>query len=87
MKFETGRIFDKKYLKLGNKIRSKFRERRDLFENEPASRILNLHKLEGKFENLWSINITGDYRAIFYYKDNKQTAVFVNIGTHSELFG
>ena len=86
MKFETSRIFDKKYLRLSNKIKFKFKERRDFFEKEPASRILNLHKLEGKLGGLWSINITGDYRAVFYYKDSKRTAVFINIGTHSELF-
>jgi addiction module RelE/StbE family toxin len=78
--------FNKNYAKLNNKIKTKFEERLTLFSKEPCSRLLNLHKLSGKYEGAWSINITGDYRAIFY-KETETLMTFINIGTHSELFG
>ncbi|MEK7634907.1 MAG: type II toxin-antitoxin system mRNA interferase toxin, RelE/StbE family [Patescibacteria group bacterium] len=87
MKFLYREKFNKNYPKLNNKIKSRFEERLTLFSKEPCSRLLNPHKLNGKYEGSWSINVTGDYRAIFYYEDNKKIATFINIGTHSELFG
>jgi addiction module RelE/StbE family toxin len=78
--------FNKNYAKLNGKIKTKFEERLTLFSKEPCSRLLNLHKLSGKYEGSWSINITGDYRAIFY-KETETLITFINIGTHSELFG
>jgi len=60
MQFQTNRKFDKRYLKLNSKIQNKFKERRDLFGREPNSKILNIHKLSGKYEGAWSINITGE---------------------------
>jgi len=86
MQFLTNRIFDRKYSKLNPKIQKKFKERRNLFSIEPNSRILNIHKLSGKYNDMWSINITGDYRAIFDKQENG-IIIFINIGTHSELFG
>lgn len=85
MKFVYKREFDRSYSKLNNKIKLRFDERLTLFSKEPNCRILNLHKLNGKYDGMWSINITGDYRAIFY-KQNEEIIIFINIGTHSELF-
>lgn len=86
MQFLTNREFDRKYIKLNIKIKEKFKERRDLFNREPNSQILNIHKLSGEYNGMWSINITGDYRAIFDKQENG-LIIFINIGTHSELFG
>jgi addiction module RelE/StbE family toxin len=86
MKFLYKEKFNKNYTKLNNKLKTKFEERLTLFNKEPCSRLLNLHKLNGEYEGTWSINITGDYRAIFY-KKTEEIMVFINIGTHSELFG
>lgn len=86
MKFISNREFDRKYLKLIKKIQIKFKERKELFSTEPNSRILNIHKLSGKYEGAWSINVTGNYRAIFFKQENG-VIIFINIGTHSELFG
>lgn len=86
MKFVFKREFNRRHLKLNSKIKERFEERLSLFDKEPNSRILNIHKLSGKYEDMWSINITGDYRAIFDKQEN-ETVIFINIGTHSELFG
>ena len=80
------RSFQHKYRGLSHKLKEKFKERQELFTKEPNSRILNIHKLSGKYDGMWSINITGDYRAIFDKQENG-VIIFINIGTHSELFG
>ncbi len=85
MQFFFKEKFNHSYKKLSPKIKARFKERRELFSKEPNCRILNLHKLSGKYDGMWSINITGDYRAIFD-KQNEEIIIFINIGTHSELF-
>ncbi len=52
-------------------------------ENQSAS-VLNIHQLHGDRKPLLSMNITGDYRALFLM--NKDTVTFYEIGTHSELY-
>ncbi len=77
--------FEKQYRKLPKKIKMKVKERNTLFEKEPFNPILNNHALHGKkFVGMRSIDITGDYRAIFI--TDKDNTVFVLIGTHSELY-
>lgn len=63
---------------------AQFKERRDIFMKDPFHPILNNHKLHGAYAGHRSINITGDMRAIYY--ERGKTAVFIRIGTHSELY-
>jgi mRNA-degrading endonuclease YafQ of YafQ-DinJ toxin-antitoxin module len=85
MRFFTKKSFDKSYVKLDSKTKKKFKQRRDIFSIEPNSRILNIHKLHGEYAGLWSMNITADVRAIFKKQDDR-AVVFVDIGTHGDLF-
>jgi len=54
-----------------------------LFET-PLNPLLNNHPLHGEWLNYRSINITGDIRAIFFVEN--ATAIFITIGSHSELY-
>ena len=58
-------IFKKKFKKLSPKIKDQFDARLILFEENRFNPILNNHSVEKRFPNCRSINITGDYRAIF----------------------
>lgn len=79
------RNFDNKFKKLPRRIQNKFHERLILFEKDEFDTILNNHALTGKYKGYRSINVTGDIRAIF---EREQTrAVFVNIDSHSNLYG
>ncbi len=78
------RTFIKKFNKLPLKIQAKFGERLELFLKDPVNEVLNNHSVEKAFPECRSINVTGDYRAV--YKQEGDTAFFVNIGTHSELY-
>lgn len=46
--------------------------------------LLNNHPLYGKWEGCWSINVTGDIRAI--YKTEGFIAIFLEIGSHGQLY-
>jgi len=76
--------FKKKFKKLSIKVQDKFFERVDIFKENKFHPVLNNHSVEKIFPGCRSINITGDYRAIFQDENDKVT--FINIGTHSELY-
>ena len=86
MKIRYHRRFIKLFGKLPAKIRDKFLERLDLFQREPFHPLLNNHAVEATYPNWRSINITGDYRALFEVAEG-DLVVFMRIGTHSELYG
>lgn len=86
MNIFTHRNFDKKYAKLPEKLREQFKKRRDLFLRDPFHTLLDNHPLTAEWVGCWSINITGNYRAIYRY-ESKSTVQFLTIGTHSELYG
>ena len=85
MRIELHKNFLKDYSKLPKKIKEKFKERRNLFIKDKFNPILNNHSVEPAYARCRSINITGDYRALFEIKE-KDTVVFMKIGTHSELY-
>ena len=85
MKLILHRNFEKRFVKLDQKIREKFRERRDLFIQNPFHPLLDNHALAGDREGQWSINITGDWRAIYVWMD-ENTVIFLDIDTHSNLY-
>ena len=61
--------------------------RLELFINDPFDAKLKTHKLSGKLKNLWSFSIEYDLRVVFYFtKDKPKRAVFVDIGTHDEVY-
>ncbi len=81
----THRTFDKKFVKLDVKIREKFKERRNLFVENPSHPLLDNHALKGDRLGQWSINITGDWRALYEFQDSG-SIIFVDIDTHSNLY-
>ncbi|TSC75530.1 MAG: translation repressor RelE [Parcubacteria group bacterium Gr01-1014_30] len=77
--------FDKRFAKLPIKIQRKALEIIQLFRKEPYAQILDNHALGGKYLGLRSIDITGDFRAI-YDPLADDSAHFVDVGKHSQLY-
>ena len=89
MNIKYSTIFRKQYKKAPKKIQEKVKERIILFGENPTNKILNNHLLTGKFQGLNSINITGDWRAIYSVRLNSESEreyYFELIGTHSQLY-
>jgi len=78
--------FLKTFRKLPAPIQDKFFARLRIFLMEPFHPLLNNHSVEAAYPKWRSINVTGDYRALFEVV-NDDTVVFMKIGTHSELYG
>lgn len=85
MKITTTKKFDKQFKKQSVKIREEFAKRIDVFLIDSNNPLLHIHKLRGAYDGLWSMNVSGDVRAVF---DTHQESiiVFIVIGSHSELY-
>lgn len=77
--------FTKDFKKLSSKLKNKFQDRLVFFEKDEFDPILNNHMLKGRYLGYRSINVTGDMRAIF--KRDSESALFVAIDSHSNLYG
>ena len=84
MRITYKKQFDKDFKKLPLKIKEQFYERLNLFLQNKFDKILNNHLVDKAFPNCRSINVSGDYRAIF--QERGDTAIFITIGSHSELY-
>lgn len=80
--------FIKRLKKLNVRIRKSFKERILIFTKDPLSPQLNNHPLREEWGGYRSVDITGNYRAIYSEKieGEDEVAYFVSIGTHSELY-
>ena len=85
MRIRYSREFKKQYIKAPQKIKLAFKNKRNLFLKNPYSLILNNHSLKGKLKGYRSINITGDWRAI-YSQLRPSVVTFEILGTHSQLY-
>lgn len=77
--------FQKNYAKLSDGVKDKFENQLEVFYGDCFDKKLSNHELHGKYKNHRSINVSGDLRAI-YTMLNKDTALFIDIGSHSELY-
>ena len=83
--------FHKKFKKSFNKLLVKqqkaFFERLRVFSVDPYNPLLNNHALGGKYQGCRSINVSGDVRAVYVlYQYHNDTVVFIDIGTHAQLY-
>lgn len=69
----------------GSEREARFRSKTGVFMNDPFDSALKTHKLSGKLKDYWSFSIEYDLRVIFYFED-AETAVFVDLGTHKEVY-
>ena len=77
--------FLKQAKKLNKPVGQKLLERIELFSKNPLDPKLNNHPLKGKYKNYRSINVTGDFRALYLVQDD--FIIFDVVGTHSQLYG
>lgn len=78
--------FQKQYKKLPPKLQRQTKLRIELWQEQPDNPLLRLHRLEGSMARFYSINISGDLRALYEIIGDK-VYVYEMIGTHSQLYG
>lgn len=89
MRIDYSRRFLKHLQKASVPVQLSFKDRLQLFVADKNHTLLRNHSLQGEWSGFRSINITGDWRAIYHeIGENKMEWVeFVEIGRHSELYG
>jgi len=84
MKLNYSGSFKKDFKKLSKKLQDQFKNRVEIFKINQFNPLLNNHSLHHPYEGCRSINISGDFRAL--YEISGDIITFVRISTHSELF-
>ena len=87
MQIKFSKKFSKHYDKVPAKIRKAVQERLKLFKENKFAPVLNNHSLTGKYIGYRSINITGDWRALFREIEDETIAFFELLDTLSNLYG
>lgn len=77
--------FKKQYRKLPKNVQAQFDERLLLWVEDASDPRLRVHPLHGKYAGYWSMNVSGDIRAL-YRRDGEHVVIFALIGTHSSLY-
>jgi|TARA_B100001971_G_C18214690_1_gene553005 addiction module RelE/StbE family toxin len=85
MKIKFSKKFKKQLKKSPREIQNSFKNRFKIFSENPNNPILRNHGLKHKWQGHRSIDVTGNWRAIFY-ETNDEWIVFRTIDTHSNLY-
>ena len=85
MRVNFHKRFAKSYKKCSVRVRQQFKKRLKLFMKDPLNPVLENHALQGEWRDFRSINVTGDYRALYHYL-GEDTVEFFIIETHSNLY-
>ena len=75
----------KKRIKGDLDLEARFWQKVEQFTIDPFNQSLKTHKLSGKLKDLWSFTLEYDERVLFYFTEDGN-AVFVDIGSHDEVY-
>ncbi|HEY9851682.1 MAG TPA: type II toxin-antitoxin system YafQ family toxin [Leptolyngbyaceae cyanobacterium] len=75
----------KKRIKGNIDLEEKFWQKLEQFTVDPYEPSLKTHKLSGKLKEFWSFSVDYDERILFYFTEDEK-AVFVDIGSHDEVY-
>ena len=78
------RAFEKR-IKGSADLEARFWQKLDRFTVDPFDPGLKTHKLSGKLKEFWSCSIDYDEKILFYFTEAGK-AVFVDIGSHDEVY-
>ncbi len=85
MNVEYSKRFLKQYYKLPTKVQNQFQNRLELWLQNPHSPLLHVHALTGEYKGFYSLNVSGDIRAL-YRQTGESVVLFGFIGSHSQLY-
>jgi mRNA-degrading endonuclease YafQ of YafQ-DinJ toxin-antitoxin module len=88
MEIKYGTRFRKQYLRADKAIKTAFAQTLEIFLEEPNHPSLRNHVLKKKYSGYQSIDVTGDWRAIFKesQRGKQKTIVFHMLGNHRDLY-
>jgi mRNA-degrading endonuclease YafQ of YafQ-DinJ toxin-antitoxin module len=78
-------VFSKNASQGNTELETRFWQKLEQFTVDPFNPSLKTHKLSGKLRDFWSFSVDYDARVLFYFTEDKK-AVFVDIGSHDEVY-
>lgn len=84
MTISYSKSFIKQAKKLSPHVQEQMIARIELFSTQPFNPLLRNHMLKGIWKEYGSINITGDYRALYLVRGDE--VLFDYVGTHAQLY-
>ena len=85
MEYILSKQFEKDFSKLSKSTKLKAIATFQKFVKNPNEITLRNHELVGKLKDFYSINVTGDIRAVYIVLES-DLVQFVAIGSHSKLY-
>lgn len=78
----------KKVIKRNPNLKSKIIKVLELIVSNPFDNVLKTHKLNGKYQNLYSCKVEYDLRIVFEINTevNEILIILFNIGTHDKVY-
>jgi addiction module RelE/StbE family toxin len=88
MEIRLSANFSKQYHRASDKIKKSFYKRLQLFKQDSRNPLLRNHPLKGSLQGFKSINVTGDWRALYSQFEEKDgiIIIFEMLGKHSQLY-
>jgi addiction module RelE/StbE family toxin len=87
MKIQYSKEYYKDFKKLDKRSREAVNSAVLLFEKDPFNRVLRNHALKGRRSGFRSIDAGFDLRIIFREEGGYTIVFFVEVGTHSQIYG
>lgn len=84
-----GRTFSKHFVQRIQKntmLSRAFDRRIEMFLANPEHPLLRIHPLKGSKKDFYAFSVTGDVRVLYHVID-AFTVEFVDIGTHTQVYG
>ncbi len=86
MQYILSKRFEKSFTKLSPAVKKKVLVVLQKFIANPQDKSLRSHSLSVKWNKHFSIDVTGDMRAVYVYIED-DIVHFVAVGSHNELYG
>ncbi len=78
---------EKKFLNKHPELFKQYRKTVQLLELNPYHPSLRLHALKGNMKDVHSVSINVSYRITIELLIQEQEIIFLNVGSHDELYG
>lgn len=86
MEIQFHRTFTKHFLRLDKNIQQKVKDAIVQFEQDPFGPKLHNHILHGELFPRRAISVTGDVRLLFLEYNQYALVIFIDVGTHAQLY-
>lgn len=77
----------RKFLKQHPELKEQYRKTLKLLEVNPHHPSIRLHKLTGKFKDLYAVSINIRYRIVLHFIFKEDTIVPISVGSHGDVYG